>query len=150
LPRSKSTNCGSNCRPFSAIIRELIFNALKYSPAGSEISIYPQWRTAEGKRLFCLVVTNEAAPGTAKDHEGNPLAGIPYDYCEQVFDMFYTMDSAGHSLEGEEWTDGTGLYICRQLMKRMGGWIQAANASDYSDGRPRIVVNITLEFPLLD
>jgi DNA-binding response OmpR family regulator len=135
-------------RYLPSIVRELVINAIKYSPPESLITIYPAWN--QDKNLLQLVFANDALPTTIKGPGGELLTGIPYEYCEQIFDMFYTLDSAGHSLECEEWTDGTGLYICRKLMKRMGGWIRAANANDFHGEKPQVVVNLTLEFPLLD
>jgi FixJ family two-component response regulator len=133
---------------FRSIVWELALNAVKYSPPDSVVIMYPLLDRSGSQPLFKLVVSNDAAPTVLCGPEGEALLGIPYEYCEQVFDMFYSIDSAGHTIEGEEWRDGTGLYIARRLMKRMSGWIRAGNGSDQSRGQARVVVNVTLELPL--
>ncbi len=135
---------------FRSILWELIANALKYSPDNSDITIYPLWDRAKDNDKLQLVVANEAIATPLRGEKGEILYGIPYEYCEQVFDMFYSLDPAGHIIDGEEWQDGTGLYIARKLMKRMGGWLKAGNGSDLSGPNPRLMVNLTVEFPLIN
>jgi FixJ family two-component response regulator len=132
------------------ILRELVVNAIKYSPKGGDITVYPQWERVNNQDQLEIVVANEAVSTSLSNEHGvvEQLLGIPYEYCELVFDMFYSIDPAGHTIEGEEWRDGSGLFIVRKLMKRMGGWVKACNAKDLSADKPRVVVNVTLEFPL--
>jgi FixJ family two-component response regulator len=134
---------------FRSIVWELVLNAIKYSPEGSEIILYPRLTGPAGRQALELVVANDAAPTPLRNEKGEVLLGIPYEYSEQVFDMFYSLDPAGHTIDGEEWRDGSGLYIARKLMKRMGGWIRAGNGSDQTQGQPRVVVNVVVELPLV-
>lgn len=133
---------------FQDILWELVCNAIKYSPSASDITIYPLQVQINGHDQLQIVISNEAAPTILTNEKGEKLSGIPYEYSEQIFDMFYSIDPAGHQIEGEQWQDGTGLYIARRLMKRTGGWIKATNGSDLSSTKKRLVVNMTLEFPL--
>jgi signal transduction histidine kinase len=83
----------------------------------------------------------------AKDPSGNPVVGIPYDYSELVFDLFYTIDAFTRRIDQEEWSDGTGLFVARKLLKRHGGWIRAGNGIDYTGQRPTTITRVTLTLP---
>jgi two-component system, OmpR family, sensor kinase len=78
------------------VIRILVDNALKHTPNGTEISL----TTSSRADAHCLSVT-DAGPGIGSGAR------------EQVFERFYTGDSAGGS--------GLGLAIGRELARLMGG-----------------------------
>lgn len=52
-------------------------------------------------------------------------------------------------LPEEEWTDGTGLYIARKIMKRFGGWISASSGVDYTWKQPQPLVRIDIRVPMV-
>lgn len=131
------------------IVRELLVNAVKFSPAESRVVVEMERSRGVSPDNIDIVVTNEAVACSQTDTEGRPIVGIPYDYSELVFDMFYTIESFPAYLSGERWRDGTGLFIARKLLKRMGGWIKAANGVDYTGRTPRTIVKLTVTLPVL-
>jgi PAS domain S-box-containing protein len=89
------------------VLTNLIENAVKYSPAGGRVlvSLEPQ----EGRVLFAI-----------RD-EG---LGIPPREQERIFEKFYRLDP---NLTRGVGGTGLGLYICRELVRRMGGRIWVAS-----------------------
>jgi two-component system sensor histidine kinase KdpD len=87
----------------SLALRQLIDNALKYSPPASPIRIAAG---VEGERVVIRV------------HDRGP--GIPQRERERVFDKFYRRSGAG--VPGT----GLGLYIAREILRAHGGdlWIE--------------------------
>jgi signal transduction histidine kinase len=85
------------------VLVNLIDNAVKYSPDGGEVS----------------VSTAASADGVRVEVRDTGL-GIPAAEQRSIFEKFYR-----GSLEGERVRGGTGLglYICRELVRRMGGTI---------------------------
>jgi two-component system phosphate regulon sensor histidine kinase PhoR len=85
------------------VLVNLIDNAIKYSPAGGEVS-----------------VSTAALPDGVRVEVRDNGIGIPASEQGSVFEKFYR-----GSLEGEQVRAGTGLglYICRELVQRMGGTI---------------------------
>lgn len=130
------------------VAKELVINAVKYSPDDSRILLIFEPRREAGGRYLDVSVTNAAKSAQARDGEGNRVVGIPYEYTELVFDLFYTVESFPISLDEEEWSDGTGLYVVRKLVRRQGGWVKAANGVDYTGGSPQTFVKVTMTLPI--
>ena len=85
------------------VLTNLVANAVKYSPAGGRIEVEPK---ARDKHLDIFV----------RD-EGIGIA--PADQ-RLIFEKFYRVDAnMTHGVSGS----GLGLYICRELLHRMGGRI---------------------------
>jgi signal transduction histidine kinase len=129
------------------LFHELLVNAIKYSPDGSRVLVSLDRNGELHGNYVDIVVRNTADMAQAKDREGNPIIGIPYDYSELVFDLFYTIESFPVHIDEEEWSDGTGLYVARKLLKRQDGWINAANGVDYTGDRPETVVRVVATIP---
>ena len=130
------------------IAAELVFNAVKYSPEGSRILlIFEPCRDARSGGLD-ISVRNMPTAAQARDRQGNRIVGIPYDYTELVFDLFYTIDAFPVNIEGEEWSDGTGLYVVRQLLRRQDAWIRAENGVDYTGDTPETFTKVTITLPV--
>ncbi len=85
-------------RRVQQVMFNLLDNAIKYSPPGSEIKV---WGKAEDVR----VVVGVADTGT----------GIPPEHCGKVFERFYRVE--GSRKEGT----GLGLAICRTIVEAHGG-----------------------------
>ncbi|HEY6151073.1 MAG TPA: ATP-binding protein [Gaiellaceae bacterium] len=85
------------------VLVNLIDNAVKYSPSGGEVSV----STAASSEGVRVEVRDQGI-------------GIPPAEQTSIFEKFYR-----GSLEGEQVRAGTGLglYICRELVQRMGGTI---------------------------
>ncbi len=82
------------------VIRNLLSNAAKYSPAGSTIHVLVD-ETLEGIRLRVL--------------DDGP--GIEADEAPRLFDLYYRSPRTAGSVSGA----GIGLYVCRVLIEAMGG-----------------------------
>lgn len=135
-------------RYLKKVVRELLVNAVKYSPKESRIVVSFEYdRKTSGKSLE-ISVRNKPAKHQATDAKGEEIVGIPYDYSERVFDLFYTIDGFPVYLSEEEWSDGTGLYVARKLVRRHGGWIRTNNGVDYTGETPETFVKFTITLPI--
>jgi two-component system sensor histidine kinase KdpD len=103
----------------SLALRQLIDNALKYSPPGSPIDISTG---LEGDRVVIRV------------HDRGP--GIPERERERIFDKFYRRAAAKDRVPGT----GLGLYIAREILRTHGGdlWIDSepGEGSEFCAGLP--------------
>jgi two-component system, OmpR family, sensor histidine kinase KdpD len=103
-------------------LRQLIDNALKYSPPASPIGVVAD---LEGDRVVIRV------------HDRGP--GIPERERERVFDKFYRRADAAKSGAGVPGT-GLGLYIAREILRTHGGdvWIEAepGEGTEFCAGLP--------------
>jgi PAS domain S-box-containing protein len=89
------------------VLVNLVDNAVKYSPGGGEIELSVE--PADGAVLFSVV------------DEG---LGIPTDEQRRIFEKFYRLDpNMTYGIGGT----GLGLYICSELVERMGGriWLES-------------------------
>jgi two-component system, OmpR family, sensor histidine kinase KdpD len=107
---------------FEQALFNLLDNAAKYAPAGSEIRL-------EARREGGLVQLRILDQGD----------GIPPADLERIFDKFYRVQAADKRRAGT----GLGLAICRGFVEAMGGTIQAGNRTDGSGA----VFTITLPAP---
>lgn len=98
-----------NKAALSRIFANLLNNAVRYSDGDLEISL-----SDTGEMVF-----------------SNTAQGLSAVEAEQLFDRFYTVESAHHST-------GLGLSIARTLIERMNGKITA----EYED--PRLIIKISL------
>jgi signal transduction histidine kinase len=104
----------------SLALRQLIDNALKYSPPGSPIGVVAD---LEGDRVVIRI------------HDRGP--GIPQRERERIFDKFYRRTGvAGAGVPGS----GLGLYIAREILRTHGGdlWIEGdpGEGSEFCAGLP--------------
>jgi PAS domain S-box-containing protein len=89
------------------VLVNLVENAVKYSPGGGRIQVGLE--DADGSVRFSVV------------DEG---MGIPSDEQARIFEKFYRLDP---NLTSGIGGTGLGLYICRELVERMGGsiWLES-------------------------
>jgi len=103
----------------SLALRQLIDNALKYSPPASPIGIVAD---LEGERVVIRV------------HDRGP--GIPERERERIFDKFYRRRGVKDQVPGT----GLGLYIAREILRTHGGdlWIEGepAEGSEFCAALP--------------
>jgi PAS domain S-box-containing protein len=86
------------------VLQNLVDNAIKYSPEGGPV-----------------VVRVEAGDGRVRLQVNDAGLGIPPSEQERIFDKFYRADPLlARGVGGT----GLGLYICRELVQRMGGEIE--------------------------
>ncbi|MFL6068808.1 MAG: ATP-binding protein [Gaiellaceae bacterium] len=85
------------------VFANLVANAVKYSPEGGRIELRLEPRETD----VCITVSDEGL-------------GIPETELDRIFDKFYRVDpNMARGVSGS----GLGLYICRELVRRMGGSI---------------------------
>jgi DNA-binding response OmpR family regulator len=140
------------------VCKELVINAVKYSPPmsrvifeiehGSTAMVTKSAGDSGQKDCLIIAVRNLPRQLLAYGKDGSPITGIPYDYSELVFDLFFTMESFTTENSDEEWPDGTGLYVCRKLLARMGALIGNSAVVDYTGSKPEPMVQFTVAFPL--
>lgn len=119
------------------ILRELIVNALKFSPEQSDISVI----IGIDKENFRIQVLNPAV--SIKGVEG-----IPLEYENLVFEPFFRVS---HSvLEGYGTLDiGIGLNLVRNMVEKLGGEIKVSNITDHSKlEKTGVLVDFDIIFPL--
>ena len=93
------------------VLVNLINNALKYTPEGSEITVR-SWK--EDGRVFVSVSDNGP--------------GIPDEDKKNIFDLFYT---GSHSYTDAVRSMGIGLNVCAMIMKAHGGTITVSDAEPH-------------------
>jgi PAS domain S-box-containing protein len=90
------------------VLANLVENGVKYSPEGGRVEVLLEH---EGDRIRFAV--------------RDPGLGIPLDEQERIFEKFYRLDpNLTRGIGGT----GLGLYICRELVRRMGSDIQVESA----------------------
>lgn len=95
------------------VLRNLIYNALKFTPAGGSILV----RCEEVYPPNTQIVTSVTDTGP----------GIPKEALKSLFKPFYQVDSSNTRNKGGT---GLGLAICKALVTRMDGEITAENAPE--------------------
>jgi two-component system sensor histidine kinase KdpD len=108
---------------FEQVLVNLLDNAAKYAPPGSEILI----RARRAPSTISIEVLDEGA-------------GIPEDRLERIFEKFHRVKQGDRQRAGT----GLGLAICRGFVEALGGKIVAANRSD------RQGAIFTITFPYLE
>jgi two-component system phosphate regulon sensor histidine kinase PhoR len=88
------------------VIRNLVENAINYSPDGAEIRL-----GATGRGGMCTITVADRGPG------------IPAEHLERVFERFYRVDKSRTRPGGT----GLGLAIVKHLVELHGGEVTAAN-----------------------
>ncbi len=133
----------------SRILDELVINAVKFTPEGGAVrAFFDITNEPYAGEVLTLHIQNSARP-LKKFSEGVENAvGIPYELSERVFELFYTIDPYPSYLDTEEWRDGTGLYIARKLMKRFGGWIEAANVRLHTHDAIETMVDVRVRLSI--
>ncbi len=113
--------------PLAQVFRNVIENAVSFSPKGGEIRI-----TAAPSNGRAVVTIDDQGPG------------IPEENLEAIFRRFYTERPASH---GFGKNSGLGLSISRQIVEVHGGHIVASNLRD-ADGVVR-GARFTIDLPLM-
>jgi PAS domain S-box-containing protein len=88
------------------VLANLVGNAIKYSPGAGRVEV-----RLEPRRTRLRVAVRD---------EG---VGIPQPEQKRIFEKFYRLPSMTRAVSGT----GLGLYICRELVRRMGGaiWVES-------------------------
>ena len=146
-------------RLFLGVLRELVINAVKYSPPFAKIYLdITRGRAGslsgsgagEGADSLLITLRNSPKPLQARGGDGRPVIGVPYEYSELVFDLFFMIENFPTPHPEEEWPEGTGLYVARKLLARMGAAIAVRESVDYSADPPEPQVNFVMALPFRD
>jgi two-component system sensor histidine kinase ChvG len=100
---------------YGQVFRNVIDNALSFSPRGSKLVIEV---SREPRGGFFIVTIDDEGPG------------IPEENLESVFNRFYSQRPTEHF--GQH--SGLGLSICRQIMETYGGSVSASNRRAAANG----------------
>ncbi|HET6610049.1 MAG TPA: sensor histidine kinase KdpD [Rhodopila sp.] len=111
---------------FEQVLFNLLDNAAKHAPAGSEIRVSAQNSGERVPREVTVRISDEGP-------------GIPAGETDKIFEKFYRGGGPDRRRAGT----GLGLAICRGFVEAMGGTITAANRADRSGA----VFTITLPVP---
>jgi two-component system sensor histidine kinase ChvG len=114
---------------YGQVFRNVIDNALSFSPSGSKIVV--ELSRAPRGGPFTVTIDDEGP-------------GIPEDNLESIFQRFYSERPTEHF--GQH--SGLGLSICRQIMETYGGSISASNRRA-ADGRV-LGARFTVRVPAAD
>lgn len=97
--------------PLGQVLRNLIDNALSFSPAGAPVRV-ALGVDGRGPAAVVRLIVDDEGPG------------VPPESLETVFDRFYTSRPRGAAFGGNS---GLGLSIARQIVEAHGGRIRAEN-----------------------
>ncbi len=97
--------------PLGQVFRNLIDNAMTFSPEGGEIRVTARRGHRNGKPSLVITVDDQGP-------------GIPAENLETIFERFYTERPKGAAFGAHS---GLGLAISRQIVKAHGGQIYAIN-----------------------
>lgn len=100
------------------VVRNLLSNALKYTPPQTPILLRSSLRASHGTQQVCITV-QDAGPGI-------PLAEQPL-----LFQKFVRLR---RDLAGTTRGSGLGLYFCKQLVEAMGGQIWVESSGKAGEG----------------
>jgi signal transduction histidine kinase len=89
------------------ILTNLLVNALKYSPTGVPVVL----RVASNSPGTVTFTVTDRGPGIAPEEQ------------ERIFERFHQTESSSSHSQGA----GLGLYIAKQLVEAMGGWISVTS-----------------------
>ncbi len=109
---------------FEQVLFNLLDNAAKYAPQGSEIAL-----EAHVERGHVTLEISDHGPG------------IPEIDLERIFDTFYRVRKGDHVQAGT----GLGLSIARGFTEAMGGTIRAGNRADGSGARFTIAIPLPVQ-----
>jgi PAS domain S-box-containing protein len=92
------------------VLSNLVANAIKYSLATGRIEV----RLEPSRTHLRMAVRDEGV-------------GIPQSKQQLIFEKFYRLPNMSYAVAGT----GLGLYICRELVRRMGGtiWVESSEGS---------------------
>jgi signal transduction histidine kinase len=85
------------------VIRNLLDNAIKYTPAGGSINVSSSWASNNGQTAAQIRVSDTGI-------------GIPLEHQAHVFERFYRVDPS-HTIPGT----GLGLSIIKEIVTLYGG-----------------------------
>jgi two-component system phosphate regulon sensor histidine kinase PhoR len=95
------------------VMRNLLENACRYAPEGSDITLSATLSKDQGEAIFCV-------------HDDGP--GIPSELRVRVFERFFRVEKH----RGGQLSTGLGLAICKHIVERHGGRIYVEDTAGCS------------------
>jgi CheY-like chemotaxis protein len=129
-----------NLNYFMQALEEIILNALKFSPADSDILIL-----FLNRYETCTITVINDIYSSGKGHKG-----IPIGYENLVFEPFFRLTKTVHD-EYKTLDYGLGLSLVQRIINSYGGTITISNINDYSDIKagPKIKVDCSITFNVM-
>jgi len=112
--------------PLGQVVRNLVDNALSFSPEGGTVKVIIQ-QAANGAQTLARILVEDDGPG------------IPEDKLETIFDRFYTDRPKGSAFGNNS---GLGLSIVHQIVTTHRGAVRAENREQ---GGARFVLDLPAE-----
>lgn len=112
--------------PLGQVVRNLIDNALSFSPAGDSVTVLVR-QAAYGPQTLARILVEDNGPG------------IPEDKLETIFARFYTDRPKGSAFGNNS---GLGLSIVRQIVTTHRGEVRAENRKE---GGARFILDLPAE-----
>ncbi|WP_028975266.1 hybrid sensor histidine kinase/response regulator [Spirochaeta cellobiosiphila] len=148
LKLGQSHTLAVNRESLATIFKELLCNAIKYSPEDGKILFLSNIRHEGSESYVEYSFWNPPKNTVTRDDNGQAIYGIPYEYSEAVFELFYTFESFPVKIPEEEWSQGAGLFVVKQMVQKMGGDVRARNMIMHLPEGKVPYVRVTLLFPL--
>ncbi len=99
------------------VLVNLLSNAIKYTPQNGDIALSVALIPADHQDIGAYLYISVRDSGE----------GIPEESKASVFDRFYQIDSqCVYPVKGQSGT-GIGLYLCKQIIHLLNGWIRVKN-----------------------
>jgi len=128
-------------KAFGICVRELLTNAFKYSPPGSQVDV----TTYRSSNKVSLVFVNDVLETEGRE------CGIPHSMENVVFEPFFRLDNTyDERFRAEELGMGIGLTVVQNAMTQCGGTAYLYEVLDHtSDAIPRrrVAGELILEVP---
>jgi PAS domain S-box-containing protein len=110
VPENLPSLCADQNK-ITRVLTNLVDNALKFTPAGGQVSVSAELHELPGKPAEIAVSVSDTGPG------------IPEEYQDRIFERFTQVPGAVGRRRGS----GLGLTFCRMAIEAHGGRIQVHN-----------------------
>ncbi|EQA43216.1 PF07614 family protein [Leptospira broomii serovar Hurstbridge str. 5399] len=129
-----------NRKFLSFSIKEILVNAMKFSPEHSKIQIimYPE------DSMLNIDIINEIEAGKTGIH------GIPKEYSEKLFEPFFRMNHTyDERFQEEDFGFGIGLNLVQNLAKQIDNNVRISEIKDYSTAKLANKIATEIQLPIL-
>lgn len=120
-------------------LRELLINALKFSPPNSKINILVYTKN----NYFCIGVLNEI-----EQYEGG-ISGVPEKFSSQIFEPFSRLNhNYDERFFAVDFGLGIGLHLAHHLATQTGASLEIKEVVDYSEEVETKKISAEISMPL--
>ncbi|TGK20129.1 response regulator [Leptospira fluminis] len=119
--------------------KELLVNAMKFSPSGSRIPIL----FYSTNKYVCLTILNDI------EFAYNGICGIPEEYYFKVFEPFFRLNHVyDERFNAHDFGFGIGLNLAQNLARQSDCKVSVYELTDYTEDVPTRKVAAEIQFPL--